>query len=691
MPATLTYPGVYIEEVPSGVRTILGVPTGICAFVGRAKRGPVDEPITINGLGDFERLFGGLWSESRLGFSVKDFFRNGGGQAIIVRVFNSDGLVTADDQADGFAGAVTRVSTAVTDAADKPAALAAVDALTPEQDDTEAEKAGLAAARAAVAAKGAQPTSTKDDLKAAADAVKPTWDRMQFKVGGLTFAAKDPGTWATNLRGRIDTVVQKGVGKDVGAPGDDDAEVFHLTIRDVASGQSEQFLNLTIGPSSRPLQDVIKARSSLVTVAGTGGTAPDPTEDPWRPSGASSKYLDAVKKLQDKLATSEADATAAAAELRALLLKFEDAIGANEQVLGDVRSTGAAAIRAATDASAAQAIVTAVEKAAHQELDKARAAAAGSVGDGGDPDFDTFAGPGTQNGKTGIYALKKADIFNLLVIPPYRGTGEDLDVEPDLVSAAAALCEEERAFLILDAPVAWSDKDKAKKGIGAEIDEIGTRSKNAAVFFPRIREPNPLREMRTELFTPSGVVAGVMARTDKERGVWKAPAGLDASLNGVPELAIKLTAEENGELNPLGLNVLRFMPPGLRVVWGARTLQGDDRLASEWKYIPIRRLALFIEESLFRGTHWVVFEPNDEPLWASIRLNVGAFMNGLFRQGAFQGKTPQEAYFVRCDKDTNPQEDIDRGIVNILVGFAPLKPAEFVVIKLQQIAGQLQA
>jgi uncharacterized protein len=104
----------------------------------------------------------------------------------------------------------------------------------------------------------------------------------------------------------------------------------------------------------------------------------------------------------------------------------------------------------------------------------------------------------------------------------------------------------------------------------------------------------------------------------------------------------------------------------------------------------VRRVALFLEESLYRGTQWVVFEPNDEPLWAQIRLNVGAFMNDLFRKGAFQGKTPTEAYFVKCDKETTTQNDIDQGIVNILVGFAPLKPAEFVIIQIQQMAGQIQ-
>jgi phage tail sheath protein FI len=154
-------------------------------------------------------------------------------------------------------------------------------------------------------------------------------------------------------------------------------------------------------------------------------------------------------------------------------------------------------------------------------------------------------------------------------------------------------------------------------------------------------------------------------------------------------LSVTLTDPEIGELNPLGINCLRTMPAAGRVVWGARTLKGDDRLTSQWKYTPVRRTALFIEESLYRATQWIVFEPNDEPLWAQIRLNIGAFMHDLFRKGAFQGGSPKEAYFVKCDKDTTTQSDINLGIVNIVVGFAPLKPAEFVVIQLQQIAGQI--
>ena len=309
---------------------------------------------------------------------------------------------------------------------------------------------------------------------------------------------------------------------------------------------------------------------------------------------------------------------------------------------------------------------------------------AGKASDGLTLNQANFIGTGKEGDKQGLYALENADLFNILCLPPYLAIG---DVDQPLVAVAGAYCEKRRAMLLVDPPSGWTSKDAAKSGIAA----LGTNSKNAALIFPRLRQPNPLRDNQQEDFAPCGAVAGVFARTDTQRGVWKAPAGLDAVLVGVPQLSVPLTDPENGELNPLGINCLRSMPPGLRVVWGARTLQGDDRLASEWKYIPVRRMALYIEESLYRGLKWVVFEPNDEPLWAQIRLNAGAFMQNLFRQGAFQGSSPRDAYFVKCDKETTTQNDINLGIVNIVVGFAPLKPAEFVVIKLQQIAGQIEA
>jgi len=298
-----------------------------------------------------------------------------------------------------------------------------------------------------------------------------------------------------------------------------------------------------------------------------------------------------------------------------------------------------------------------------------------------------FIGAGKEKANKGLYALNKADLFNLLCLPGYKDTALGFDVDKEVISAAAKYCEARRAMLLIDSPASWRTTADAKAGIALGI---GTTSRNAALFFPRLRQPNPERNNQKQDFGPGGAVAGVFARTDAQRGIWKAPAGTEATLTGVPELAVRLSDAENGELNPLAVNCLREFPVAGKVVWGARTLAGSDQGASEWKYIPVRRTALFIEESLYRGLKWVVFEPNGEPLWAQIRLNVGAFMNGLFRNRAFQGRTPREAYFVKCDAETTTQSDIDRGVVNIVVGFAPLKPAEFVVIKLQQIAGQIE-
>jgi hypothetical protein len=291
---------------------------------------------------------------------------------------------------------------------------------------------------------------------------------------------------------------------------------------------------------------------------------------------------------------------------------------------------------------------------------------------------------GNEGQKTGLYALERTDLFNILCIPPFSA---NLDMDMGVIAEAIAYCERKRAFMVLDPPKDWVTKDAAKAGIDGKA--FGT-SRNAALYFPRIRQRDPLRDNQMGNFAPCGVVAGLYSRTDANRGVWKAPAGLEATLNGVPELAVNLTDPENGELNPMGLNCLRVKPGAGRVLWGARTLAGDDRLADDYKYIPVRRLALMIEESLYRGMQWVVFEPNDEPLWAQIRMNATSYMHGLFRQGAFAGASPKEAYLVKCDKETTPQADVNLGRVNVLIGFAPLKPAEFVFIRLQQMAGQPQ-
>lgn len=281
---------------------------------------------------------------------------------------------------------------------------------------------------------------------------------------------------------------------------------------------------------------------------------------------------------------------------------------------------------------------------------------------------------GDQTLKTGLYALLHVDLFNLLAIPETfdMNDGEEAAV----ITAAVALCEARRAFYIVDAP------SHCALNTIATWAHSATRSRNAATYFPAVCIADPLDENKPRVIAPSGTLAGVYARTDDRRGVWKAPAGADASLVNVRDLTLRLNDEQNGMLNPQAVNALRPFPLFGVVAWGARTLAGSDAQADEYKHIPVRRLALFIEESVYRGTEWAVFEANDEALWAALRLNVGAFMNGLFRQGALQGKTEREAYFVTCDEGTTPLNDRDNGKVSILLGFAPLKPGEFVVLKL---------
>jgi uncharacterized protein len=529
MPISPTYPGVYIDELPSSVHTITGVPTSIAAFVGAASRGPINGPVHISSFADFQRTFGGVSPDSPLSYAVYQFYLNGGSEAEVVRLAHSDAVAAPLDLGNN-----------------------------------------------------------------------------------VSLVAIGPGAWGSKLRVRID--YQTAAGPPAGNAA---ATSYNLSVLDTGTGVLERYLNISTTPADpRSLDKVLSASSLLALPA-------NPVLDAAPPANAA---IDASDPDQNP---------------------FSDA-----------------------------------------KPNRYTQAGAGKPGSALNLS-DYEGGASGQADKLGIYQLYKTDIFNLLCLP---------GAPQPVLAAAAALCVDRRAILLVDPPDAWSTVALAVAGM-ANPPVSGDPAKNAAVYFPNVQIADPSQNGITVTLPPCGTVAGVAARTDVQRGVWKAPAGTDASLAGVSGLGVgemtsgtplTLTDADSGRLNPLGVNCLRSFPVIGPVAWGARTLRGADRLSDQWKYLPVRRLALFIEESLFRGTQWVVFEPNDEPLWASIRLNVGAFMNTLFRQGAFQGATAREAYLVKCDQENNPQSDIDLGIVNILVGFAPLKPAEFVIIHIQQLAGQLQ-
>ncbi len=279
---------------------------------------------------------------------------------------------------------------------------------------------------------------------------------------------------------------------------------------------------------------------------------------------------------------------------------------------------------------------------------------------------------GDPSAKTGLHALGDADVFNFLCLP-------DSD-NPAVLSEALAFCRARRAFLIVDLPESIVTPAGAQAWLAANPL---LRSRDAAAWFPRVRAKDP-GTGAPGVFATSGSAAGIYARNDASRGVWTTPAGEHAAILDATGPVVSLRNADTQALQSQGLNALRSLPSGATVLWGARTLGGADAPNDEYKYVPVRRLTLFLEESIFRGTAWAVFEPNDEPLWANVRASVGAFLHGLFVAGAFQGSTPREAWFVKCGRETMTRDDIDNGRLIIEIGIAPVKPAEFVIFRIGQ-------
>ncbi|HEX5208409.1 MAG TPA: phage tail sheath C-terminal domain-containing protein [Steroidobacteraceae bacterium] len=588
MPATLSYPGVYVEELPSGDHAITGVPTSIAAFVGRAPRGRTNTATVINSFADYGRLFGGLALGYPLGYSVRDFFANGGGQAIVVRLWSSGAAASS-------AGSASTSSTS--------------------SNSSASASSQLPSSSSAVSA------SSLSSSSGAAPPMAPQTDgiaRMNESGAaaiGLALEASSPGTWGNKVQvhvpvqGALDPTVLAALG--YGSASD----LFDLLITDLGGGVSETIRNVSIINGTRRVDQVLKLESQLVRVPlKVDGTPQLPVAVP--PATPKPAMLPAPPFPPQTL---------------------------NWPTLGG---------------GVDSAIIS-----------------------------DTTVYVPTDGSKTGIYALEGADIFNLLCIPPDTPTwSSGGPFFTSVYPAALAYCRKRRAVLLVDPPSDWltvTDATAGPAGLG-----LTPNGDYGAIYFPALTEADPLRRGQLDQYAPSGAIAGVIAQTDTTRGVWKAPAGISAGLVGVQGLSVPMTDDENGQLNPKGVNCLRFFQSVGNVVWGARTLRGADELTDDYKYLPVRRLALYLEESLFRGTKWVVFEPNDEPLWAQIRLSVQSFMQNLFKQGAFAGTTPKDAYLVKCDSETTTAYHQSIGVVNILIGFAPLRPAEFVVLQIQQLTAQ---
>jgi len=769
MPATppVSYPGVYVQEVPSGVRTIVGVSTSITAFVGTAKFGPINRAVKIYNYGDFERNYGGLIADNHLGYAVRQFFANGGSEAWIVRVakdpapayrefLNSSTTkvlkITAKDpgregnlisvvidhetsnpastfnlmlqyaptgrQSEVVSETFSNLTmnsedaryvetvvngssrliqterivdpTTITDAGTSISApLSNIDTLL---DDTHNQFR--------ISVNGSEPVDIKLDpnadiagaddtarLRTLCAAIKREADRAKASNPAFIDIACDPDNGKIKI-----TSAQAGETSSVRVlPGTRNDAARNLKLGTENGGEERDAVALI-----RPVE--IPAPGTLESGALTG---PSFTASPTVPGSDGKKFqicLDGGEivtvDIGDTALLGNVDAKGAAIAVR--ITDAVKKVRQNNPSYSNFRCTYDPAANKLKLSSGSRGYGSSVlilpdgtdVLARRMKLLVSEGAVAtpgiDALLSGGNDlpvmaagDYNVYIGNPAQ--REGIYALEDVDIFNILCLPGVTHSG--------ILADADAYCRKRRAFMIADPP-------RGSKSPADMVDAIsGTtlpKTEYGSVYYPWLKIADPLKGGRIGAFPPSGTIAGLYARTDSSRGVWKAPAGTEATLTGVQGVEYALTDQENGTLNKLGVNCIRVFPVYGCIAWGARTLRGADQMTSEYKYIPVRRLALYLEESLYRGLKWVVFEPNDEPLWAQIRLNVGAFMHNLFRQGAFQGKSPREAYFVRCDSETTTQNDINLGIVNIWVGFAPLKPAEFVVIYLQQMAGQIE-
>ena len=688
MPINPTYPGVYIEEIPSGSHPIVGVATSIGAFIDFFTQGPSDTAIHILSLGDFQRYFGGLNTNSEASYAIQQFFLNGGAEAYVVRVGDGSTIATAAVILEESSGGtqVVMVSAGTMyggNSVNAPGAWG--NNIRVEVDYNTTDPTQLF-----------NLTVSLIDPTTGLPAQTEIFRNLTFKPGQPTYAPTvvnqasqlvqispppgssfpTAGTWTSAYRPDVTGALGAALPVAPAIPALDKTtpanNTFVVTVDPDGTGASKYNQTVQLPFTATPPKDYPTFRPFLEAAIRASAASAHVPNDPLL-AGASVQLMgsgNATVPYQYRVLAGRGGGVNFNANAK---LSFSDANAAPHNwahALGlDAASSEVQQYSLGTGSVGAQTTA-------------GLPSGFGKGADGGAPGAAQIIG--VQANKTGMFALENADLFNIMCLPAAANLGST-DFQT-VITAATAYCDYRRAFLIVDIPSSVGDIPTMQSWM-SQNDTL--RDINNAVYFPRVLIPDPLNSNLLRNFGPSGTIAGLYAATDAARGVFKAPAGTEAVLRNVSQLAYKMTDGENGVLNPLGINCLRTFPVFGNVCWGARTLDGADIISSDWKYVPIRRLALFLEESLYRGTKWAVFEPNDAPLWSQLRNSVGSFMQDQFRQGAFQGNTPQQAYLVKCDSETTTPLDQANGVVNIIVGFAPLKPAEFVIIQIQQLAGQL--
>jgi phage tail sheath protein FI len=646
--AQVTYPGVYVEEVSSGVRPIAAVSTSVAGFIGVAQKGPIGKAVKVFNFTEYQNLYGGFLPQAYLSHAVLQFFNNGGTQCYIVRV------------------------------------------------------AGANTAEASIVLK----------------------DRGEPAQPSLTITASSPGAWGNNLG----VVIANGT--------NDPENEFNLLVHSQDElTPLETFTNLSMVPGTPNFVGTVTSASKFIRVTVN-------TDNPHVQAGTS-LGAKAPLSLQGTGRTKfriningdgyqEVDLQKAVGNGQNQVANLESAVNIAAAIAFVVRQLKR--LRGTTNPTAFTSFTCEASQdglrltSGFAELLSSVNVAPASIGS---EDASERLGLGQlPGGKETLGAAVRRPRPNPSVTPPanYYLVGDHATPTDEV--ASVTLGSDGAQILTnqpyIDAFKAFNDKEDvsllAVPGIGApevmgagmnycanrplsdcffigdmrqdddSIEEakdfrnrLTPKNSYGAVYMPWVRMLDPTGRSSEPLpVPPSGFVAGLYARTDGRVGVWKAPAGTNTALGGAVGLTANLTDVQQGDLNPINVNVIRQFAGAGIVLWGARTITADP----EWTYIPVRRMAIFLRLSIYRGIQWAVFEPNDEDLWASLRLNIISFMMNLFRQGAFQGATPSQAFFVKCDYETTTQDDINLGIVNVLVGFAPLKPAEFVVVKISQQTGQ---
>jgi phage tail sheath protein FI len=647
--AQVTYPGVYVEEVPSGVRPIAAASTSIAAFIGVAERGPVGEAVKIFNFTEYQNRYGGFLPNSFLSHAVYQFFNNGGTQCYIVRVASAN---------------AARANIVLRDrAATNPQASLTISASSP----------GVCGNQLAVViANGSNDPLNEFNLSVfQQDELIPLerFDNLSMVPGTPNFAptATASSRYIQVTTNAANTNVQAGTSRGAAAPV---ALVSPRTrFRINIHGDGYQEVDLQAAVTAVP--PVVPDLSTATNIA-TAIQARVRALTKLRASTDQNAFNNFFCEVNHGvlLLTSGVASAASSAKVAPAANSTQDATGLLKlgQLNGGIETLGAAVLRPQTNPLTRTPpdnyYFIGDNSFPTPEVASVVAGSDGTAITADQPYIDAFA------------RLDDKDDVSLIAVP---GIGSAA-----LVGAGMNYCANRSlsdCFFIGDISQTDDTVDEAKNFRNA----ITLKNSYGAIYTPWVRMLDPTGRSSTPILAPpSGFVARLYAKTDGQRGVWKAPAGTSVALGGSVGLAVNLTDAQQGNLNPLNINVIRQFAGSGIVVWGTRTVTSDPA----WNYIPVRRMAIFLRVSIYRGIQWAVFEPNDEDLWSSLRLSIGSFMMNLFRQDAFQGATPAQAFFVKCDNETTTQGDIDAGIVTVLVGFAPLKPAEFVVVKISQKVGQ---